>query len=437
MKGLLEVFGGWAITPQGIRKNISMAVENDKIVDMGKTEELRKKYKFSKTVGSKRMIISPGFVDAHLHSYQIATKGLTSDKSLLDWLKKYIWKWEGSITRETARACARLAYLQLLRSGVTTFVDYTSVKHVDEPFRAAKEFGLRGNIGKTLMDRNSPKELQETTDEALKDTERLIRKYHGTENNRLRYMITPRFGITCTDELLRECKKLSGKYKVMVTTHAHENKDEIKADKENYGTTAVKHFSRLGLLGPNLLLVHCVWLTPEEMNLIAKTRTKVVHCPGSNMMLASGVADIPAMLKKKITIALGSDMAAYYNMSIFDQMRLACLLQKVKTGNPLALRYYDAFRFATSGGAGAVGLGRETGSLVPGKKADIVLLTTDHPAFVPLNDVLGQVVYSDFPSAVDTVICDGKILKENGKVVVADEPEILGKANEVLSVFAK
>lgn len=429
-----EVFGGWAITPQGIKKDISLAIEKDRIADMGNTKDMRKKYKFSKSVGSKKMIISPSFVDAHMHSSQIATKGLTSDKSLLDWLKKYIWKWEGSLTKEAARVCAQLAYLQLIRSGVTTFVDYTSVKHVDETFKVAKEFGMRGNIGKTLMDRNSPKELQESTDQALKDTERLIRKYHNTAN--LRYFITPRFGISCTDELLKECKKLSRKYKVMITTHAHENKHEVKTDKKNYGVSAIKHFNKLGLLGPDLLLVHCVWLTPEEMNLLAKTRTKVVHCPGSNAMLASGIADIPAMIKKNITVSLGSDMAAYYNMSIFDQMRLACLLQKVKTGNPLALRYWDAFKFATIGGAKAVGL-KETGSLAPGKKADITLITTDNPAFVPLNSVLGQLVYSDFPSAVDTVICNGKILKKNGKVIVADEAKILKKASDMLSVFAR
>lgn len=429
---MYEVFGGWAITPRGVEKDVSIAVEGDRIADIGKTDSIRKKYKFEKSVGSKSAVISPGFIDCHMHSFQIATKGLTSDKSLLDWLKK-IWKWEGSMTREQARACAQLAYLEMLSSGVTTFVDYTSVRHTAEAFEAAREFGMRGNIGKTLMDRNSPSELQETTDEALKETERLIRKYDGAAGGRLRYMITPRFGITCSDELLLECKKLAGKYGVMITTHAHENKGEVEADKKNYGTTAIKHFKKLGLLGPNLLLVHCVWLSPDEMSLLAKTKTKVAHCPDSNMMLASGIADVPGMLRKGIAVGLGSDMGAYYNMSIFDQMRLASLMQKVKTLNPLALGYVDAFGLATVGGAKAVGLEKEIGSLEKNKKADIVLLDTKNMAFAPNNNIVSQVVYSAFPSAVDTVICDGKVLKEGGRIVVADEDTIIGKAKDVLA----
>jgi 5-methylthioadenosine/S-adenosylhomocysteine deaminase len=354
----------------------------------------------------------------------------------LDWLKKYIWAWEGSLTKETARACAQLAYLELLKSGVTTFVDYTTVKHTDEAFKVAKEFGMRGNLGKTLMDRNSPKELQESTDKCLKDTEYLIKKFHNTENDRLRYFITPRFGITCTDDLLLGCKELSKNYNVILTTHAHESQFEIQSDNKNYKKSAIKHFNELGLLGPNLLLAHCVWLTDEEMKLLAKTKTNVVHCPGSNMMLASGIADIPKMIESKITVGLGCDMAAHYNMSVFEQMRLACLLQKVKTLNPLALDHQDAFKFATLGGAKAVGLGKTTGSLEPGKKADIVLISTNNTSFVPLNSIVSQIVYSAYPSNVDTVICDGNVLMREGNVKVVDESKILENASDLLSVFS-
>lgn len=434
---MYEVYGGWAVTRKGIEKDVSVAVEKGRIFDMGKRKEMRGRYKFSKSIGGKGMVISPGFVDAHMHSFQIATEGLTSDKSLLDWLKKYIWKWEGSLTRETARACAQLAYMELLQSGVTTFVDYTSVRHAAEAFRVAKEFGMRGNIGKTMMDRNSPPELEEGTDESLRDAERLIRRYHNSEKGRLRYFVTPRFGITCTDELLEGCRELCGKYGTMFTTHANENRHEVREDRKRYGVSAVSHFNRMGLLGEGTLLVHCVWLTPKEMGMIAKSGTRVAHCPGSNMMLASGIADVPGMVKRKIAVGLGSDMGAYYNMSIFDQMRLACLLQKVRTLNPLSLRYTDAYGFATSGGAEAVGLGKEIGMLEKGRKADLVLFSTDNPAFVPLNSVLSQIVYSDFPSSVDTVICEGRVLKSGGKVRVADEGKVVAKAKEVLSAFAQ
>jgi len=236
---MYEVFGGYALTQKGLMRDISLAVEGNHIVDIGKTADLRKKYKFAKSIGGKSMVISPSFVDAHMHSAQVATKGQTIGKSLLEWLKKYIWKWEGSMTREQAKACASLTYLEMIKSGTTAFVDYTSVRHTDQAFKVAKEFGLRATIGKTLMDRNSPSNLQESTEDSVKDTERLIRKYHNSEGGRLRYSITPRFGITCSDELLIACKKLSKKFKVMITTHANESPGELKSDKKNYGTSSV------------------------------------------------------------------------------------------------------------------------------------------------------------------------------------------------------
>ncbi len=429
---MYEISGGFAITRKGVERDFSLAIQNDRIIDMGPSKDIRSKYKFSDSIGGKDMVISPSFVDAHMHSFQVATKGLTSDKSLLDWLKKYIWKWEGTLTPERARACARLSYLELLKSGVTTFVDYTSVHHTDQAFLAAQEFGMRGNIGKTLMDRNSPSELQETTDDAIKDTARFIRKFHCSDKGRLRYMITPRFGITCTDELLAECKKLSKKHDVMITTHAHESRFEVVTDKKNYKTSAIRHFHKLGLLGPNLLLAHCIWLDKTEMALLSKTNTGVAHCPGSNMMLASGIADTPKMLERGMNVGLGSDMGAYYNLSIFDQMRLSVMVQKVRSLDPNALTHNQAFEFATIGGAKAVGLGRQTGALEIGKKADIVLLRTRNTAFSPMNDVVAQLVYSASPACVDTVICDGKMLMKDKAVLVADEERIISDSKEIL-----
>ena len=429
---MYEISGGFAMTKKGVERDFSLAIQNDRIIDMGPSKDIRSKYRFSDSIGSRSMIISPSFVDAHMHSFQVATKGLTSDMSLLDWLKRYIWRWEGSLTPKTARACARLSYLEMLKSGVTTFVDYTSVHHTDQAFQAAQEFGMRGNIGKTLMDRNSPSELQETTDDAIKDTERLIRRFHCSEKGRLKYVITPRFGITCTDELLTECKRLSKKHDAMISTHAHENKGEVHADKKNYKTSAIRHFHKLGLLGPNLLLAHCIWLDKTEMALLSKTKTNVAHCPGSNMMLASGIADTPKMLEQGMNVGLGSDMGAYYNLSMFDQMRLSVLIQKTKSFDPNALTHKQAFDFATIGGAKAVGLGRQTGALEIGKKADIVLLRTRNTAFSPMNDIVAQLVYSASPACVDTVICDGKILMKDKVVLVADEEAIISDSKEIL-----
>lgn len=430
--GIMEVFGGTVITQKGAERDISLAIENDRIIDIGPTPAMRQTYSFSDSIGGKDMIVSPSFTDAHMHSFQVATKGLTSDKSLLDWLKKYIWKWEGSLTPETARACAFLSYIELLRSGVTTFMDYTSVHQTDEAFKAADSFGMRGNIGKTLMDRNSPPELQETGEEAIKDTARLIRKFHSSAKGRLRYVITPRFGITCTDGLLQEAIKLSKANDVMISTHAHENRGECAFDKKNYRTSAIKHFHKLGMLSHKLLLAHCIWLDKTELSLLEKTKTNVAHCPGSNMMLASGIADTPAMIRRGITVGLGSDVGAYYNLSMFDQMRLSVMAQKIRLLDTNALNHHDAFRLATQGGARALGLGRQSGMIAKGRKADLILLRTDNIAFTPFNDAIAQIVYCASPSFVDSVICDGRILMRGGEILVADEKELVEESKEIL-----
>lgn len=423
---MLEIYGGWIILPDGIAKDSSIVVKNDCILDIGKTVKIRKKYRFSKSIGSKNAIISPGFVDTHLHSFQIAMRNKKTEKGLLYWLKKYIWKWESQLTKEQAKVCAELTYLELLKSGITSFVDYTSVRHTDEAFKVAKRFGLRATIGKTMMDRNSPPELIENTEKSLKETERLIKKWHNKENGRLRYAITPRFGITCTDELLAAAIKLSKKYKTMITTHAHENKNEVKWDKENYNESAITHFHKLGFLGKRTLLAHCIWLDDNEKNLLAKTKTSIAHCPGSNIMLKSGMAPVSKLLKRGIVIGLGCDMGAYPSVSTFEQMRLGISTQKKLKQK---FDHKKAFELATIGGAVAIGLGKEIGSLEKGKKADIVIMDGEIRSD---KEIIAQIVDCANPNWVTDVICDGKILVRDRGVVVADENKIRAMAKKIL-----
>ena len=433
MKNMYEVWGRWMVTPSGVKENWSLAVEGDRIIDIGKKSEMRRKYKFHDSLGGEDRLVCPGFVDTHMHSYQVATKGLTPDMSLLAWLKKYIWKWEGALTKEKANACAEVTYLQMIRSGTTSFSDFTAVHHVEEAFRVAERFGLRGMIGKTLMDRNGPPEQVEDTDFALRDSEKLLRKWNGTGNGRLRYALTPRFALTSTDELLIGAREMADKYGVFFRTHTDENTLERKGDMKLYGEGSLRHFEKLGILNERTLLAHCIWCTEKELKLLKKRKVKVAHCPGSNMFLASGVAHVPEMLKMGITVGLGSDVAAYYNFSMMEQMRLACLMQKVHKMDPHAMEHTQAFAMGTWMGAQALGM-NDTGKLAKGMKADILLLSTNHLAFSPMNDPLSQIVYSAFPSAVDTTICDGKILMRGRKVLVANSHMVMKEARELLEM---
>jgi len=429
-KRVVEVHGGWAALPGAVARDVSIAVEGDRIIGVGKRKGMRKAHSFHDSIGSEDSIICPSFVDAHMHSPQIATRGLTSDKGLLDWLKSYIWKWEGRMGRKQARACADLSYLEMMRSGVTSFVDFTSVRHTEEAFRAAEALGLRGTIGKTMMDRASPAHLLEDTDESLKETGRLIRRWDGKADGRLRYSITARFGITCSDDLLRGCKELMDRQGVIFTTHCAESEGEIAADRKRYGGSAIRHYHELGLLGKKTLLVHGVWLSEAEIKLTRGSGTAIAHCPGSNMMLGSGVAPVPRMLDAGIRVGLGSDIGAYYNLSMFDQMRLSVLMQKVAKLDPLAIDHRKAFHMATRGGAEAIGL--ESGELREGMKADITLISGKDIRLAPHNDTIAQIVYCAGPSSVESVMCDGKVLMRDKEVVVADEDRLLSRARAAL-----
>ena len=431
MKRIYEVWGRWMVTTGGVREGWSLAVEGGRIADIGKRSEIRRKYKFSDSLGGEDRMVCPGFVDTHMHSYQVATKGLAPDMSLLAWLKEYIWKWEGALTKEKARACAEVAYLQMIRSGTTSFSDFTAVHHVEEAFRAAERFGLRGMIGKTLMDRNGPPEQVEDTDFALRESEKLLRKWDGKAGGRLAYALTPRFALTSTDELLLGARGMADKYGVFFRTHTDENALERKGDMKLYGEGSLGHFGKLGILNEKTLLAHCIWCTEKELRLLKKKKVKVAHCPGSNMFLASGVADVPEMLRMGIAVGLGTDVAAYYNFSMMEQMRLACLLQKVHRRDPHAMEHGKAFAMGTWMGAQALGMD-DAGKLAKGMKADILLLSTNHLAFSPMNDPISQIVYSAFPSAVDTTICDGKVLMKGRKVLVANSHLVVQKARELL-----
>ncbi|MFN7991755.1 MAG: amidohydrolase [Candidatus Micrarchaeia archaeon] len=430
---MYEVWGGYALLPGRAERDISIAIDGNRIAGIGPRKEMRKKYGFDDSVGSSSSIICPGFIDTHLHSFQIMTRGLTSDRSLLDWLKRYIWKWEGELTREEARASAELAYLELLRSGVTAFVDYTSVRHTEEAFAAAKNIGMRAYIGKTMMDRESPASLEEDTDTCLRGARKLIGRWHGSEGGRLQCCLSPRFGMTSSDSLLQGCREILDEHDLIFTTHANENRSEVAKDMLSpgkwTGKTSVARLARHGLLGRKALLAHCVWLDKPDLERIARSGASVSHCPGSNMMLASGCAPLGRMRRRGVNVCLGSDMGAYYNMSMFEQMRLSVLLQKVSALDPRSMDHGAAFSMATENGAKALSLDH---GLRKGAVADICMLSPRR--FAPLNDIKAQIVYCAQPADVHTVICDGKVLMRDGQVIVADEERVIRRAEEIRGV---
>ena len=413
----------------------AVVVEGDEIAAVGDWDDLRGRYPDHERHDCD--VLLPGLVQAHVHSVQSLGRGIADDVELLEWLYDHVLPMEASMTAEEVRAAARLGYLELVESGATTCVDHLTVAHAGEAFEAAGELGLRARLGKVLMDQNAPEGLLEDADAALRASEGLIWNYHGEWNGRVRYAVTPRFALTCSEACLRGARELADAYEgVRIHTHASENRGEIERVEAETGTRNVLWLDEVGLTGEDVLLAHGVWTNEREREVIAETGTHVVHCPSANMKLASGVAPVADYLDRGVNVALGSDGPPCNNaLDPFAEMRQASLLGKVDALDPTALPAATVFEMATVRGARAAGFER-VGKLRPGWKADVVGLTTDVSRTTPVHDVLSSLVFAAHGDDVTFSMVDGEVLMADGEVTVADAAAIRREAREHAARFA-
>lgn len=404
-------------------------IEDDRISQIGRIET-----QATTIIDATDKLVMPGFVQTHTHLCQTLFRNQADDLSLLDWLQQKIWPMEAAHTEQSITLSANLGIAELFRCGTTTIMDMGTVHHTDAIFTAAEKTGIRAIIGKALMDAGNgiPVSLSESTRDALDEVNRLIKDWHGVANGRLQFALTPRFLISCSNELMLELKILSFENNLIVHSHASESVYETKIINEITGTGNIEAFCDLGLTGPRLCLAHCIWISDDEMELLARTGTKVMHCPSANMKLASGIAHVPEMLEKGIAVSLGADGApCNNNMDIFMEMRLAAFIQKVRLQDPKALPAQKVVEMATIDGAKVVGLEKEIGSLEVGKKADIILLNLNTIHTQPVTNPYAQLVYSARPENVQTVIVDGKVVMKDRELLTVDEGEVLRKVTKM------
>jgi cytosine/adenosine deaminase-related metal-dependent hydrolase len=408
----------------------SVVVADSRIEAVGEREKLLDLY--PDHTRKEYDVLMPGLVGGHVHSVQSLGRGIADDTELLDWLFDYVLPMEASLTGDEMETAAKLGYLELIETGTTTAIDHLSVGHADRAFEAAGEMGLRGAIGKVLMDRRSPEGLLEDTDRALSETERLVRQYHRSYDDRIRYAITPRFAVSCTEECLRGVREIADAHDdVRIHTHASENRSKIETVEEDTGMRNIRWLDEVGLTGEDVVLAHCVWTDESERKILAETGTHVTHCPTSNMKLASGVAPIVDYLDRGINVALGSDGPPCNNtLDPFTEMRQASLLQKVEHLSPTATPAKTIFDMATINGAKAAGF-ECVGKLQEGWRADIIGIRTDITRATPLHDLLSHLVFAAHGDDVVFTMVDGTVLMEDGEVKTADADEIRRRANDV------
>ncbi|MHB1844625.1 MAG: 5'-deoxyadenosine deaminase [Deltaproteobacteria bacterium] len=364
--------------------------------------------------------VLPGLIQAHVHLCQVLFRNHADGLVLLDWLRRRIWPFEAAHDARSLRFSAQLGIAELLLGGTTAILDMATVRYTEEILRAALESGIRYSGGKVLMDAGPPG-LRERTDDALAETERLGRRWHGAAEGRLRWALCPRFVLSCSERLLREVAAMSRREGWLVHTHASENWDETRLVRKLVGQDNAAYFHALGLSGPNVVLAHCVHLTAREEWLLARTRTHAVHCPGANLKLASGIAPVPRLLERGVNVALGGDGAPCNNtLDAFHEMRLAATLHLPRFG-PTSLPAATVLDLATRRGARALGLEDEIGSLEVGKRADVVVVDLKKPHLSPQgDDPHATIVYGARASDVTYVYVDGRRLVARGALQTLD-----------------
>jgi len=378
-------------------------------------------------------VVLPGLIHGHLHACQTLFRNRADGLELLDWLRERIWPFEAAHDADSMRASADLTFAELIRSGATAALDMGTVRHYDAVFESARDCGFRLTGGKAMMDApDGPEGLRESTEDSLAESLALLERWHGTHGDRLRYAFAPRFVLSCTERLMREVARLARERSVRIHTHASENPTEVEVVRERTGQDNVTYFHEVGFTGPHVTLAHCVWLSEEEQRLLRDTRTVVCHCPGSNLKLASGIARVPELLEAGVTVCLGADGApCNNNLDMFLEMRLAALLHKPRVG-PRAMPASQVLEMATLGGARALGLESELGSLEAGKRADLTVVDLSGLHVTPSSpeDVLGPLVYAARASDVVHVLIDGRLVLKDRVLLTLDEASVATSARQ-------
>jgi 5-methylthioadenosine/S-adenosylhomocysteine deaminase len=375
--------------------------------------------------------VLPGLVQTHVHLCQTIFRGAADDLALLDWLRRRVWPLEAAHDPASLRASTRLASAELLLSGTTTVLTMETVHDTDAVLEALEETGLRATVGKCLMDADAgdvPARLREPTGRAIDESLALRRRWNGAAGGRLRVAFAPRFAVSCTRELLEAVAALSGSEDALVHTHASEQREEVELVRRLTGQRNMAYLAATGLASPRLCAAHCIWVDESEQALMAEHDVKVLHCPSSNFKLGSGIAPVPEMRARGITVSLGADGAACSNrLDMFDEMRLAATMQAVRVG-PGALPAREVVWMATRDGARTLGLDGDIGSVEPGKRADLVVVEAERVHTAPGGDPYSTLVYACRGSDVRHVVVDGRVLVRDFDLVHMDRLEVVASS---------
>ncbi|MDI3483725.1 MAG: 5-methylthioadenosine/S-adenosylhomocysteine deaminase [Methanobacteriaceae archaeon] len=400
----------------GPRKG-SVLIEDDKIIEVSSSIDPGG---VDRVINAHGKLLVPGFVNTHTHLSMTLFRGVADDLKLETWLNEYIWPLEAHLNGEYCYAGALLGCVEMIKSGTTTFNDmYFYMDHVAE---AVKETGLRAVISHGMIDFDDGEKKKAE----IKESKRIIKKCHGMADGRVKVALGPHSPYTCSRELLEEVRGLADEHGLLIHIHVAETEDEVRQVKEKYGERPFAYLDEIGFLGEDVIAAHAVWLSSSEIHLLRSRGVKLSHNPTSNMKLASGISPVNELINSGVCVSLGTDGAASNNnLDMIEEMKIAALSQKIKNMSPTALDAGTVFKMATINGAAALGMADEIGTIEANKKADLALINTKRSHLTPWRNPASHLVYAASGCDIETVICDGEILMENGKLKSLDEKYVI------------
>lgn len=414
-------------SPYRVIDNGAVAISGERIVAVGPRAEIDRAWQPKRRIDRPNAILAPGLVNTHTHAAMSLFRGVADDLKLQDWLNNFIFPAEAkNVSAEFVRWGTRLACLEMLLSGTTTFTDMYYFE--DVVAEAAKEAGMRGVLGETII--GFPVADAKTPADGLAYADKFLARFRG--DRLVTAAVAPHALYTNSDDTLRAARALANKYSAPILIHLSETKKENDDNQAKRRQSPTQTLDSLGFFRGRTLAAHGVWLDAKDMDTLKGRGVSVAHCPSSNMKLASGAAPVVEMLKRGIAVGLGPDGPAGSNndFDLLEEADLAAKLQKLVRNDPEALPAKQAFEMATIGGARALGLGAEIGSLEAGKRADLIVLDLDAPNAVPLYDVYSQMVYALKGANVADVVVNGREVVRDRRCLTLDKAAVLAKARE-------
>lgn len=432
----LIVRDGIVVTVDGSRRVLnpgSVAIDGSRIVAVGTPAAIAAQYSSADTIDATGKVVMPGLINTHGHAAMVMYRGLGNDLALMDWLQQYIFPAEAkTLSPEFVRIGTRLAVLEMIESGTTTYADMYYFE--EEVARVTKAAGLRGVLGQTVIE--FPVADAKTPADALKRAEAFAREFSG--DDLITPSVAPHAVYTLDAATLTAASDLAKKYNIPLQIHLAETQAELGLSQERHNRRPVALLESLNFWAPVTIGAHGVWITPYEISLLRQRGVGISNNPESNMKLASGTAPIVAYRNAGVSVGIGTDGAASNNdLDMFEAMRQAAFQQKLVNMDPRVISAAEALEMATIGGARVLGQQSRIGSLEVGKLADVIIVGMGRTRQTPLVDPVTQIVYGARGDDVDTTIVNGRVLMRDGHVLTLDRARVLADARQAAALVRK